>query len=190
MMLQWWPRWSWQWWLRRWWRWSWWSGAGAGALSASSLVPRLTDTASTILELYHVHLAVLYTASPVLELCAMYNCAPSCTVHLTASPILESLTGFCNVEYIANYWPAKYFLHSPCVLLSISCLVNYVRLCTFALCTSWALSRNLTHQLLHLPPSDPLDQDTVTIASASCNCMQLLCFCSVFLCTVLLGSCH
>ena len=110
----------------------------------------------------------------------MYNCAPSCAVHLTASPILESLAGFCNTEYIANYQPAKYFLHSTCVLLSISCLVNYVRLCTCALCTSWALSRNLTHQLLHLPPSDPLDQDTVTIASASCNSVQLLCFCSVF----------
>ena len=123
---------------------------------------------------------VLYSL-PILELCAMYNCAPSCAVHLTASPILESLAGFCNTEYIANYQPVKYFLHSTCVLLSISCLVNYVRLCTCALRTSWALSRNLTHQLLHLPPSDPLDQDTVTIASASCNSVQLLCFCNVFL---------
>ena len=59
-------------------------------------------------------------------------------------------------------------------------LPSHVRLCTCALCTSWALSRNLTHQLLHLPPSDPLDQDTVTIASASCNCVRLLCFCSIF----------
>ena len=40
------------------------AGAGAGALSASSLAARLTDTASPRLELYNVNPAVYCTIQP------------------------------------------------------------------------------------------------------------------------------